>query len=49
MQACGGAAMSPALPVERYFRDARAGSVMAPTTDLLDELTGRALAGMPLL
>jgi alkylation response protein AidB-like acyl-CoA dehydrogenase len=49
MQACGGAAMSPALGVERYFRDARAGSVMAPTTDVLYELTGRAMAGMPLL
>jgi alkylation response protein AidB-like acyl-CoA dehydrogenase len=47
MQACGGAAMSPALGVERFFRDARAGSVMAPTTDVLYELTGRALAGMP--
>jgi alkylation response protein AidB-like acyl-CoA dehydrogenase len=49
MQACGGAAMSTALPLERWFRDARAGSVMAPTTDVLYELTGRALAGMPLL
>jgi alkylation response protein AidB-like acyl-CoA dehydrogenase len=49
MQACGGAAMSPRLPVERFFRDARAGSVMAPTTDVLYELTGRALAGMPLM
>jgi alkylation response protein AidB-like acyl-CoA dehydrogenase len=49
MQACGGAAMSPQLPIERAFRDARAGSVMAPTTDVLYELTGRALAGMPLL
>jgi alkylation response protein AidB-like acyl-CoA dehydrogenase len=49
MQACGGAAMSPALPIERFFRDARAGSVMAPTTDVLYELTGRALAGMPLM
>ena len=49
MQACGGAAMSPTLPIERSFRDARAGSVMAPTTDVLYELTGRALAGMPLL
>jgi alkylation response protein AidB-like acyl-CoA dehydrogenase len=49
MQACGGAAMSPALGLERYFRDARAGSVMAPTTDVLYELTGRAMAGMPLL
>ena len=49
MQACGGAAMSPALGLERSFRDARAGSVMAPTTDVLYELTGRAMAGMPLL
>ncbi|MGH2636384.1 MAG: acyl-CoA dehydrogenase family protein [Actinomycetota bacterium] len=49
MQACGGAAMSRAMPIERSFRDARAGSVMAPTTDVLYELTGRALAGMPLL
>jgi len=49
MQACGGAAMHPALGVERYFRDARAGSVMAPTTDVLYELTGRGMAGMPLL
>jgi alkylation response protein AidB-like acyl-CoA dehydrogenase len=49
MQACGGAALSPSLPLERNLRDARAGSVMAPTTDVLYELTGRALAGMPLL
>jgi alkylation response protein AidB-like acyl-CoA dehydrogenase len=49
MQACGGAAMSPKLGLERLFRDARAGSVMAPTTDVLYELTGRAMAGMPLL
>jgi alkylation response protein AidB-like acyl-CoA dehydrogenase len=49
MQACGGAAMSPTLPIERFFRDARAGSVMAPTTDVLYELTGRALVGMPLM
>ncbi len=49
MQACGGAAMSPSFGLERYFRDARAGSVMAPTTDVLYELTGRAMAGMPLL
>ena len=49
MQACGGAALSSSLPLERFFRDARAGSVMAPTTDVLYELTGRALAGMPLM
>jgi len=39
--------MSPSLGLERFFRDARAGSVMAPTTDVLYELTGRAMAGMP--
>ena len=49
MQACGGAALSSSLPLERFFRDARAGSVMAPTTDVLYELTGRALAGMLLM
>ncbi|MGZ8578492.1 MAG: acyl-CoA dehydrogenase family protein [Actinomycetota bacterium] len=49
MQVCGGAALSPGLPIERSFRDARAGSVMAPTTDVLYELMGRALAGMPLM
>ncbi|MDP9330145.1 MAG: acyl-CoA/acyl-ACP dehydrogenase [Actinomycetota bacterium] len=48
MQACGGAAMSSSLPIERFFRDARAGAVMAPTTDVLYELTGRALVGMSL-
>jgi alkylation response protein AidB-like acyl-CoA dehydrogenase len=49
MQACGGAGLGPGLSVERNFRDARAGSVMAPTTDVLYELAGRALVGMPLL
>jgi alkylation response protein AidB-like acyl-CoA dehydrogenase len=49
MQACGGAALSPALQMQRSFRDARAGSVMAPTTDVLYDLVGKALAGMPLL
>jgi alkylation response protein AidB-like acyl-CoA dehydrogenase len=49
MQACGGVAMSRSLPIERSLRDARAGAVMSPTTDVLYELTGRALAGMPLL
>jgi alkylation response protein AidB-like acyl-CoA dehydrogenase len=49
MQACGGAAMSRTMPIERSLRDARAGAVMAPTTDVLYELAGRALVGMPLL
>jgi len=49
MQACGGAALSPRLPLERHLRDARAGSVMSPSTDVSYELVGRALAGLPLL
>lgn len=48
MQACGGAAFSKHLNVERNFRDARAGSVMAPTSDVLHEFIGRALCGMDL-
>src|SRR5262249_7910973 len=35
MRSCGGAAFSKHLPVERLFRDARAGWVMAPTVDHL--------------
>jgi alkylation response protein AidB-like acyl-CoA dehydrogenase len=49
MKACGGAAFSRHLPVERLFRDARAGWVMAPTVDHLQEFVGRALTGLPLL
>ena len=48
MRACGGTAFSGRLPVERNFRDARAGSVMAPTTDVLYDFIGKALLGMPL-
>jgi len=48
MKACGGAAFSRQLGVERMFRDARAGWVMAPTTDHLLEFTGRTLTGLPL-
>jgi alkylation response protein AidB-like acyl-CoA dehydrogenase len=48
MQACGGAAFSRHLGVERFFRDARAGAVMAPTTDVLYDFIGRALLDMPL-
>ena len=48
MKACGGAAFSRQLGVERIFRDARAGWVMAPTADHLLEFTGRALTGLPL-
>jgi alkylation response protein AidB-like acyl-CoA dehydrogenase len=48
MKACGGAAFSRHLGLERVFRDARAGWVMAPTADHLYEFTGRALTGLPL-
>lgn len=48
MKACGGAAFSRQLGVERVFRDARAGWVMAPTVDHLQDFVGRALTGMPL-
>jgi alkylation response protein AidB-like acyl-CoA dehydrogenase len=48
MKACGGAAFSRQLPIERLFRDARAGWVMAPTADHLREFVGRALTGLPL-
>jgi hypothetical protein len=34
--------------VERNFRDARAATVMAPTTDALQDFIGKAVCGMPL-
>ncbi|HYM03481.1 MAG TPA: acyl-CoA dehydrogenase family protein, partial [Stellaceae bacterium] len=48
MKACGGAAFSRHLPIERLFRDARAGWVMAPTVDHLQDFIGRVLTGLPL-
>jgi alkylation response protein AidB-like acyl-CoA dehydrogenase len=48
MRACGGAAFSKQVPVERIFRDARAGWVMAPTWDHLADFVGKALTGLPL-
>lgn len=48
MRVCGGAAFSKHLPIERAFRDARAGSVMAPTADVLYDFYGKALTGLPL-
>lgn len=49
MKTCGGAAFSRHLGLERLFRDARAGWVMAPTVDHLADFLGRALTGLPLL
>jgi alkylation response protein AidB-like acyl-CoA dehydrogenase len=48
MRICGGAAFSKHLSIERLFRDAHAGAVMAPTADVLREFIGRSLLGMPL-
>jgi isovaleryl-CoA dehydrogenase len=48
MQVGGGQAYSRRLPIERHWRDARAGSVMAPTNEVLREWLGKALCGLPL-
>ena len=48
MRVCGGAAFSEHLQVDRFFRDARAGSVMAPTADVLYDFYGKAITGQPL-
>lgn len=48
MKTCGGAAFGRHLSVERNFRDARALSVMAPTSDVLHDFIGKALCGMEL-
>jgi alkylation response protein AidB-like acyl-CoA dehydrogenase len=48
MRVCGGAAFSKHLNVERLFRDAHAGAVMAPTGDVLREFIGKAVLGIPL-
>ena len=47
MRVCGGAAFRRELGVERHFRDARASTVMAPTTDALHDFIGRAVCGLP--
>ena len=45
MRVCGGAAFSKHLNIERLFRDAHAGAVMAPTGDVLREFIGKSLLG----
>lgn len=47
MTATGGQGYTPSLPVERHFRDARAGAVMAPTNAVLRNWIGKALTGLP--
>ena len=48
MRVCGGAAYRRDVGVERYFRDAQASSVMAPTVDVLYDFIGKAVCGMDL-
>jgi alkylation response protein AidB-like acyl-CoA dehydrogenase len=48
MRICGGAAFSKHLNIERLFRDAHAGAVMAPTGDVLREFIAKSLLGIPL-
>ena len=48
MRVCGGAAFRKEVGVERHFRDARAATVMAPTTDALYDFIGRITCGLPL-
>jgi alkylation response protein AidB-like acyl-CoA dehydrogenase len=47
MRVCGGAAFRKDVGVERCFRDARAASVMAPTSDVLFDFIGKAVCGLP--
>ena len=46
MRVCGGSAFRKDVSVERFFRDSRASAIMAPTTDQLYDLIGRAVCGM---
>jgi alkylation response protein AidB-like acyl-CoA dehydrogenase len=48
MRIGGGVAYATHGPLERHFRDARAASVMAPTTDVLHDFLGKALCGQEL-
>lgn len=49
MTMCGGIAYRENSRVSQMLRDARAGHVMSPTTDMLKIWAGRALLGLPLL
>jgi alkylation response protein AidB-like acyl-CoA dehydrogenase len=47
MRVGGGIAYSRALALERHWRDAHAGAVMAPTNEVLKGWLGKILAGLP--
>ena len=46
LQVCGGTAYKRGHPCERAYRDARAGSVMAPSDDTLKLIVGRQVLGI---
>ncbi len=48
LEVCGGQGYTPALPIERHLRDARAGAVMAPTNGVLRTWSAKAIAGIPI-
>lgn len=48
MRAAGGAAFSRHTSIDRLFRDAHAGAIMAPTGDVLRDFIGKAVLGMEL-
>jgi alkylation response protein AidB-like acyl-CoA dehydrogenase len=48
MRVSGGVAFRKEVGIERHFRDARAATVMAPTTDVLYDFIGKATCGLPL-
>ena len=45
LQIAGGTSITRALPLERYFRDVRAGSMQPPSGDTALEMIGRAAIG----
>lgn len=47
MRVTGGAAFRKDVGLDRFFRDSRAATVMAPVSDALYEFIGKAVCGMP--
>ncbi len=43
LHACGGTGYKPALGIERYLRDGKAGWVMGPTNEVLRQFVGKAV------
>jgi len=47
MRVAGGAGFRKDVGIDRYFRDSRAATVMAPVSDALYEFIGKAVCGIP--